>query len=111
MDHPVEWIEWMSHRKREETKQQPGTARPGNILGCCLVSLCFLCVFDYIYNFTFPSTDPNLAIFNVWIDCLDPDLPRICLFAKRDIARGEQLTFDYCQDTTQNSGTEFSDYF
>ena len=42
----------------------------------------------------------------MWIDCLDPDLPRICLFAKRDIARGEQLTFDYCQDTTQNSGTK-----
>ena len=23
--------EWMSHRKRKETKQQPGTAGPGNI--------------------------------------------------------------------------------
>ena len=33
----------MSHRKWKETKQQPGTAGPGNILGCCLVSLCFLC--------------------------------------------------------------------
>ena len=35
--------EWMSHRKGKETKQQPGTAGPGNILGCCLVSLRFLC--------------------------------------------------------------------
>ena len=60
---------------------------------------------NLILSLTFPSPDPNLAIFNVWIDCLDPALPRICLFAKRDIARGEQLTFDYCQDTTQNSGT------
>ena len=33
------WMEWMSHRKRKETKQQPGTAGPGNILGCCLVNL------------------------------------------------------------------------
>ena len=32
----------MSHRKQKETKQQPGTAGPGNILGCCLVSLHFL---------------------------------------------------------------------
>ena len=35
--------EWMSHRKQKETKQQPGTAGPGNIFGCCLVSLSFLC--------------------------------------------------------------------
>ena len=33
----------MSYRKRKETKQQTGTAGPGNILGCCLVSLHFLC--------------------------------------------------------------------
>ena len=35
-------MECMSHRKRKETKQQPDTAGPGNILGCCLVSLRFL---------------------------------------------------------------------
>ena len=39
----TEWMEWMSHWKWKETKQQPGTAGPGNILGCCLVSLPFLC--------------------------------------------------------------------
>ena len=37
------WTEWMSHRKLKETKQQPGTARPANILGCCLVSFHFRC--------------------------------------------------------------------
>ena len=31
------------HRKQKETEQQPGTAGPGNIPGCCLVSLHFLC--------------------------------------------------------------------
>ena len=36
-------MEWMPHRKRKETKQPPGTAWPGNILGCCLVSLRFVC--------------------------------------------------------------------
>ena len=39
----TEWMEWMSHRKRKETKQQPGPAGPGSILGCCLFSLSFLC--------------------------------------------------------------------
>ena len=33
----------MAHRKWKETKQQPGTAGPGNILGSCLVSFHFLC--------------------------------------------------------------------
>ena len=53
-------MEWMPHRKRKETKQPPGTAWPGNILGCCLVSLRFLChihsihsvyIYVYICNF------------------------------------------------------------
>ena len=32
----------MSHRKWKETKQLPGTAESGNMLGCCLVSFHFL---------------------------------------------------------------------
>ena len=32
----------MSHRKQKETKQQQGTAGPGNMLRCCLVSFHFL---------------------------------------------------------------------
>ena len=32
----------MDHRKWKETKQLPGTAGPGNRLGCCLVSFHFL---------------------------------------------------------------------
>lgn len=43
------------------------------------------------------SCDPNLNIFNVYINCLDPNLPQLSLFARRDINKGEQLTFDYCQ--------------
>merc|ERR1719341_2926 len=46
------------------------------------------------------SCDPNLNIFNVYVDCLDPDMPRLCLFAKREIKRGEQISFDYCQSTS-----------
>ena len=33
----------IAHRKWKETKQQPGTAGPGNMLGWCLLSLHFLC--------------------------------------------------------------------
>lgn len=44
--------------------------------------------------------DPNLVVFNVWVNCLDPDLPRLALFASQDIKKGEELTFDY------NSGLE-----
>ena len=35
---------WMAHRKWKEIKQQPGTAGPGNMLGCCLLSFHFLWV-------------------------------------------------------------------
>ena len=34
----------MAHRIWKETKQQPGTAGPGNMLGCCSVSFHFLWV-------------------------------------------------------------------
>lgn len=43
----------------------------------------------------FKQCDPNLSIYNVWIDNLDTRLPRIALFAIRDIDKGEELTFDY----------------
>merc|ERR1719264_1961691 len=33
---------WMAHRKWKEIKQQPGTAGPGNLLGCCFLSFHFL---------------------------------------------------------------------
>ncbi|GFS21042.1 histone-lysine N-methyltransferase SUV39H2 [Elysia marginata] len=41
------------------------------------------------------SCDPNLEVHVAWINTLDPHLPHICLFAKRDISRNEELTFDY----------------
>ncbi|EPY75807.1 hypothetical protein CB1_001561007 [Camelus ferus] len=39
--------------------------------------------------------DPNLQVFNVFIDNLDTRLPRIALFSTRTIHAGEELTFDY----------------
>ncbi|KAG7170690.1 histone-lysine N-methyltransferase SUV39H2-like [Homarus americanus] len=48
-----------------------------------------------VSHFINHSCDPNLVVFNVWVNCLDPDLPRLALFAARDIRKGEELTFDY----------------
>lgn len=41
------------------------------------------------------SCNPNLGVWAVWTDCLDLDLPKICLFALRRIEAGEEITFDY----------------
>ncbi|XP_023328199.1 histone-lysine N-methyltransferase SUV39H1-A [Eurytemora carolleeae] len=53
------------------------------------------------------SCDPNLNIFNVYINCLDPNLPQLCLFARRNIKKGEELNFDYSQ-STQSADSEDS---
>ena len=47
------------------------------------------------------SCDPNLYIYSVFINNLDPNMPQLAMFAKRDIKRGEQITFDYCQSSGQ----------
>lgn len=41
------------------------------------------------------SCDPNCAIWVVYIDCLDPNLPRLGIFTRRSLEVGEELTFDY----------------
>ena len=48
------------------------------------------------------SCDPNLFIFSVFINNLDPNMPQLAMFAKKDIKRGEQITFDYCQSSSQD---------
>ncbi|XP_070791206.1 histone-lysine N-methyltransferase SUV39H1 isoform X3 [Pituophis catenifer annectens] len=39
--------------------------------------------------------NPNLQVYNVFIENLDERLPRIAFFATRPIRVGEELTFDY----------------
>ncbi|XP_024118700.1 histone-lysine N-methyltransferase SUV39H1 isoform X1 [Oryzias melastigma] len=48
-----------------------------------------------ISHFVNHSCNPNLQVFNVFIDNIDERLPRIALFSTRSIRAGEELTFDY----------------
>lgn len=48
-----------------------------------------------ISHFINHSCEPNLGVWAVWVDCLDPNLPKLALFALREIEKDEQLTFDY----------------
>ncbi|CAN9515957.1 unnamed protein product [Ophioblennius macclurei] len=48
-----------------------------------------------ISHFVNHSCNPNLQVFNVFIDNIDERLPRIALFSTRSIRSGEELTFDY----------------
>ncbi|XP_034027420.1 histone-lysine N-methyltransferase SUV39H1-like [Thalassophryne amazonica] len=48
-----------------------------------------------ISHFVNHSCNPNLQVFNVFINNIDERLPRIALFSTRPIRAGEELTFDY----------------
>ena len=48
-----------------------------------------------ISHFINHSCEPNLAVFAVWINCLDPNLPNLALFATRNIREGEEIAFDF----------------
>lgn len=41
------------------------------------------------------SCNPNLTVYNVWIDYLDPSMHDIAFFTVRNIQQGEELTFNY----------------
>ncbi|KAG1658609.1 Histone-lysine N-methyltransferase SUV39H2 [Nymphon striatum] len=56
-----------------------------------------------ISHFMNHSCDPNLVVFGVWINSLDPRLPRLAFFSLRDIKRGEELSFDYMMSANRNN--------
>lgn len=62
--------------------------------------------FGNVSHFINHSCDPNLVVYNVWVDCLDPDMPRLALFATQDIKKGEELTFDYNSGLESESNTK-----
>lgn len=57
-----------------------------------------------VSHFINHSCDPNCGVWAVWINCLDLDLPKICLFALRRIEAGEELSFDYLNHRANDSG-------
>ncbi|KAK3856875.1 hypothetical protein Pcinc_036828 [Petrolisthes cinctipes] len=63
-----------------------------------------------VSHFINHSCDPNLVVFNVWVNCLDPDLPRLALFATQDIKKGEELTFDYNSGLKRDQAASFSTF-
>lgn len=56
-----------------------------------------------VSHFINHSCDPNCGVWAVWINCLDLDLPKICLFALRRIEAGEELNFDYINENENSS--------
>ncbi|KAJ1823901.1 hypothetical protein GGH91_001669 [Coemansia sp. RSA 2671] len=52
-------------------------------------------LYGNVSHFFNHSCDPNLAIWAVYINHLDPRLHELAFFAIRDIKPGEELTFDY----------------
>lgn len=57
-------------------------------------------VFGNVSHFINHSCDANLSTYAAWIDCLDPDLPTLALFASRNINVGEEITFNYMTTVT-----------
>lgn len=53
-----------------------------------------------VSHFINHSCEPNLGVWAVWADCLDPNLPMIALFATCDIEMGEEVCFDYLQNAS-----------
>lgn len=56
-----------------------------------------------VSHFINHSCDPNCGVWAVYMNCLDPNLPSIALFALRRIEAGEELTFDYLNQGTDDS--------
>ncbi|XP_072932753.1 histone-lysine N-methyltransferase SUV39H2-like isoform X1 [Epargyreus clarus] len=55
-----------------------------------------------VSHFINHSCDPNLGVWAVWADCLDPNLPMLALFSTCDIEAGEEICFDYLQKCSED---------
>ena len=56
--HCTGWMEWMSRRKRRETKQQPSMLPDRAVTGCFLFSFCFMCDIHSIHSVVFKIQRP-----------------------------------------------------
>ncbi|XP_031335315.1 histone-lysine N-methyltransferase SUV39H2-like isoform X3 [Photinus pyralis] len=62
-----------------------------------------------ISHFINHSCSPNLGVWAVWINCLDPNIPKLALFALREIPKDEELTFDYMSGNKVRSSKKNKD--
>lgn len=56
-----------------------------------------------ISRFINHSCEPNCALWAVWDNCLDPNLPKIVFFAIKKIKAGEELNLDYLNQYNDSS--------
>lgn len=56
-----------------------------------------------VAHFINHSCQPNLGVWAVWVNCLDPNLPKLALFATKEIDKGEEITFDYMCNVNEKS--------
>lgn len=63
-----------------------------------------------VSHFINHSCDPNLGVWPVWVNCLDPDLPRLCFFSLKKIEAGEELSFDYMNTVQKEQKDDSMDY-
>lgn len=61
-----------------------------------------------VSHFINHSCNPNLGVWAVWVNCLDPNLPKLALFATRVILKDEEITFDYMCNV-DGSGADTAD--
>lgn len=54
-----------------------------------------------VSHFINHSCEPNLGVWAVWADCLDPNLPMLALFSTCDVEAGEEIRFDYLQKASE----------
>lgn len=64
-------------------------------LTTCIDASCY----GNISRFINHSCSPNLVIVPVRSNCI---VPRLCLFASRDVINGEELCFSYCDDSAHS---------
>ncbi|KAG4068848.1 hypothetical protein HA402_004996 [Bradysia odoriphaga] len=51
--------------------------------------------FGNMSRFINHSCTPNMEVFMFWVDNTDKKMPRVAFFSRKNIASGEELTFDY----------------
>ncbi|XP_077283564.1 suppressor of variegation 3-9 [Arctopsyche grandis] len=61
--------------------------------------------FGNISHFINHSCDPNLAVWAVWCEYLDPNLHMLALFSIKDIEKDTEICFDYMQSFNESASS------